>query len=220
MNLPRSSGILLHVTSLPGGRLGREARQFVDWLQAAGQTWWQVLPLGPPDDTGSPYNAASAFAASSALLADPRAAVTAHDVEDFVARHPFWTGDWAAFAGAGALADQVRFEREWTALRTYARGAGVSLFGDVASYVAERSADHFAHPELFIDGFVAGAPPDSFSATGQLWGNPLYDWSALRRDGYQGTMSLEPEYEAAGVPHREATRRSLEALLKIMAESA
>ena len=53
----------------------------------------------------------------AALLADPQAPVTAEDVEDFVARHPFWTGDWAAFAGRGALADQVRFEREWTALR-------------------------------------------------------------------------------------------------------
>ncbi len=63
MNLPRSSGVLLHVTSLPGGRLGREAYRFVDWLAAAGQSWWQVLPLGPPDAEGSPYMASSAFAA-------------------------------------------------------------------------------------------------------------------------------------------------------------
>ena len=108
---------LLHPTSLPGGRLGEEAYRFVDWLAAAGQSWWQVLPLGPPDTDGSPYNAASAFAGSPALLAEPRARVTAADVEDFVARHPFWTGDWAAFAGEDALADQVRFEREWSALR-------------------------------------------------------------------------------------------------------
>jgi len=63
MNLSRSSGILLHVTSLPGGRLGPAAYAFVDWLAAAGQSWWQVLPLGPPDSDRSPYMASSAFAA-------------------------------------------------------------------------------------------------------------------------------------------------------------
>ena len=57
MKLKRASGILLHPTSLPGGRLGEDAYRFVDWLAAAGQSWWQVLPLGPPDDAGSPYNA-------------------------------------------------------------------------------------------------------------------------------------------------------------------
>ena len=55
----RSSGVLLHVTSLPGGRLGEEAYEFVDWLEAAGQSWWQVLPLGPPDPFGSPYTSSS-----------------------------------------------------------------------------------------------------------------------------------------------------------------
>src|SRR5919202_4021685 len=63
VTFPRSSGVLLHPTSLPGGRLGDEAYRFVDWLAAAGQTWWQVLPLGPPDEEGSPYRSASAFAA-------------------------------------------------------------------------------------------------------------------------------------------------------------
>jgi 4-alpha-glucanotransferase len=183
--LKRASGVLLHPTSLPGGRLGEEAFRVVDWLAAAGQSWWQVLPLGPPDDTGSPYNAASAFAASPALLAEPRAPVSAEDVEDFVARHPFWTGDWAAFARHGALADQVRFEREWTALRDYARARKVRIFGDVPIYVAEGSAEHVAHPELFRTGEVAGAPPDSLSKLGQHWGNPLYDWSAHRTTRYR-----------------------------------
>src|SRR5229473_5749107 len=86
----RASGVFLHPTSLPGGRLGEEAYRFVDWLAAAGQSWWQVLPLGPPDDLGSPYASSSAFAASPALLADPRARVDRGDVEEFVARHPFW----------------------------------------------------------------------------------------------------------------------------------
>ena len=62
MHLPRSAGILLHPTSLPGGRLGEEAYRFVDWLEAAGQSWWQMLPLGPPDEFGSPYRTTSAFA--------------------------------------------------------------------------------------------------------------------------------------------------------------
>ena len=77
VNLPRSSGILLHVTSLPGGTLGPAAYSFVDWLAAAGQSWWQVLPLGPPDRSGSPYTSSSAFAGWPGLLADPDAAVSA-----------------------------------------------------------------------------------------------------------------------------------------------
>src|SRR5437868_7786025 len=112
MMFRRSSGVLLHPTSLPGGRLGDEAFRFVDWLEAAGQSWWQVLPLGPPDEFASPYRTASAFAASERLIADPEAAVSAREIEDFVARHPYWTGEWARFAGPGAIADQVRFERE------------------------------------------------------------------------------------------------------------
>ena len=55
---PRSSGILLHLTSLPGGRLGDEAYRFADWLAEAGQSWWQLLPLGPPDRYRSPVQVA------------------------------------------------------------------------------------------------------------------------------------------------------------------
>src|SRR5436305_12448926 len=91
----RSSGVLLHPTSLPGGRLGEEAYRFVDWLAAAGQSWWQVLPLGPPDELGSPYRARSVFAGSTALLAEPRASVSQDEVEAFVARNGFWAGGWA-----------------------------------------------------------------------------------------------------------------------------
>jgi 4-alpha-glucanotransferase len=183
--LPRSSGVLLHVTSLPGGRLGPQAYRFVDWLAAAGQTWWQLLPLGPPDRYGSPYKARSAFAAWPGLLESPRAAVRAAELLDFRERNSSWIVDWERFAGRGAAADQVRFEREWSALRRYAAERGVRLFGDVAIYVAARSADHVAHPELFRDGVVAGAPPDAFSSSGQLWGNPLYRWPALQRRRYR-----------------------------------
>ena len=182
---PRSSGILLHPTSLPSGRLDEEARRFVDWLAAAGQSWWQVLPLGPPDDFGSPYASPSAFAGSPGLLAEPDAPVSPDEIESFVASHPYWAANWAAFAGPGALADQVRFEREWGALRRYAAGRGIRLIGDVPIYVATDGADHRFHPELFQHGAVSGVPPDAYSRSGQLWKTPLYDWAALRRTGFR-----------------------------------
>ena len=172
MELSRSAGILLHPTSLPSGKLDREAYRFVDWLAAAGQSWWQVLPLGPPDEFGSPYRSPSAFAASPQLLARPKERVTAAEVEDFVARHPFWTGGWAHFAGSEALADEVRFEREWSALRAYAAERGVRLIGDVPIYVSDGGADHDCWPELFAAGEVAGAPPDSAQCDRPAVGKP------------------------------------------------
>jgi 4-alpha-glucanotransferase len=184
----RSAGMQLHITSLPGGTLGREAHRFVDWLADAGQTWWQMLPLAPPDRYGSPYKARSAFAGWPGLLGAPRARVSRAEVHDFTDRYGYWIGDWARFERGRAeevIADQVRFEREWTTLRRYAAERGVRLFGDIAIYVAPQSADHRAHPEIFQTGEVAGAPPDAFTELGQLWGNPLYDWTALRRQDYR-----------------------------------
>ncbi|HWC25142.1 MAG TPA: 4-alpha-glucanotransferase [Solirubrobacteraceae bacterium] len=181
----RSAGVQLHPTSLPAGRLGDDAYRFVEWLAAAGQSHWQMLPLGPPDRAGSPYKARSAFAAWRGLLAAPHAPVSDDEIDALRAREAFWIGDWEAFAGGRrAVADQVRFEREWAALRAYARDHGIGLIGDVPIYVAPGSADHVAWPGLFRDGEVAGAPPDAFSETGQLWGNPLYDWPALQRRRY------------------------------------
>jgi 4-alpha-glucanotransferase len=227
---PRSSGVLLHLTSLPGGRLGLEAYDFVDWLEAAGQSWWQVLPLGPPDAFGSPYTSSSAFATWRGLLADPDAEVTTSELKSFRARHGYWSDDWERYAGPGraagvpdlrpgadgfacgasssgraggtpdsgpgadgfaggasssATADQVRFQREWSALRAYAAGRGVRLIGDIPIYVAEESADVAAHPELFAKSLVAGAAPDVSHPEGQLWGQPVYDWREMRRQGYR-----------------------------------
>jgi 4-alpha-glucanotransferase len=181
----RASGVQMHISSLPGGRLGREAFRFVDWLAEAGQSWWQVLPLGPPDRYGSPYKSSSAFAAYKGLLADPTAPVSPAQISEFRERQAFWIADWEAFAGRGAVEDQVRFDREWGALRTYGAERGIRIMGDVAIYVSPGSADHRAHPELFRAGLVAGAPPDAYSRTGQLWGNPLYDWPAVRRRRYR-----------------------------------
>ncbi len=181
----RGSGVLLHITSLPGRRLGPEAYEFVDWLERAGQSWWQVLPLGPPDAFGSPYTSSSAFAAWRGLLADPDAEVTPAELVAFRRRHAYWAADWEAYAGSGATADQVRFEREWTALRRYAAERSVRLIGDIPIYVAPDSADVVAHPELFARGLVAGAAPDVSHPDGQLWGQPVYDWGELRRQGYR-----------------------------------
>src|SRR5581483_11451671 len=86
---------------------------------------------------------------------------------------------------------QFLFSRQWESLRAHAASRDVRILGDLPIYVAEDSADVWAHPELFrLDAnrrpvFVAGVPPDYFSATGQLWGNPVYDWDAHRRTGFR-----------------------------------
>jgi 4-alpha-glucanotransferase len=185
MQIRRSSGVLLHVTSLPGGKLGREAFRFVDWLAEAGQSWWALLPLGPPDWARSPYASASAFASWPGYLEKPRAPVSVAELEAFVDREHYWIADWGSFAGKAAIADQVRFGREWSALRRYAADRDVRLLGDIPIYVAGGGADVAAHPELFQRGVIAGAPPDALNSVGQLWGNPLYDWSAMRAEGYR-----------------------------------
>ena len=86
---------------------------------------------------------------------------------------------------------QFLFFRQWNALREACHAAGVRLLGDIPIFVAHDSADVWAHRDLFLleeDGstvFVAGVPPDYFSATGQRWGNPLYDWKRLAATGYR-----------------------------------
>ena len=86
---------------------------------------------------------------------------------------------------------QYEFFRQWSALKKYANQKGIQIIGDIPIYVALDSADTWAHPELFqfdekgAPIGVAGCPPDAFSATGQLWGNPLYDWSEHEKQGYQ-----------------------------------
>ena len=174
---------MLHPTSLPSGRLDGEAYAFVDWLADAGQSWWQMLPLGPPDDVGSPYASSSAFAAWDGFLADPDARVAAREVDRFRRENAYWIRDWES--AGGSASDQVRFDREWTALRTYALARGVRLIGDIPIYVAQGSVDHLSRPELFLEGVVAGAPPDKLGQLGQHWGNPLFDWDELARQGYR-----------------------------------
>jgi 4-alpha-glucanotransferase len=104
VNSSRSAGVQLHPTSLPGGRLGAAAHAWVDWLADAGQSWWQMLPLGPPDRYGSPYKARSAFAASPALLAEPTAPVSKDEELDFREREAAWIEGWRKAAGRDAVA--------------------------------------------------------------------------------------------------------------------
>ncbi len=85
---------------------------------------------------------------------------------------------------------QWLFYRQWDSLKAYAAEKGVGIIGDMPIYMSLHSADVWAHPELYElkDGEplrVAGAPPDAFSADGQRWGNPLYDWQAMKQDGYR-----------------------------------
>ena len=105
----RAAGVQLHVTSLPGGRLGEPARDFVRWLSAAGQTVWQVLPLTVPDAHGSPYASPSAFAAWPGLLEDPdadAAAVVRSEVApglDLLPAHPALEAVGVSLAAQGGL---------------------------------------------------------------------------------------------------------------------
>jgi 4-alpha-glucanotransferase len=275
---PRASGILLHPTSLPGrygiGDLGSEAYRFVDFLAAARQTYWQILPLGPTGFGDSPYQCFSAFAGNPLMispemliedgliteadLADmpefvehkvdfggvynwknlllPRAYAgfyhtTSVDLrgkfETFCQENEFWLDDYALYKAIkiaqGQIAwyewpaelklrdpDAIRqaheqlydavqaekfyqfiFFRQWFSVKTYANRKGIRIIGDIPIFVAADSADVWCNQPKFKlnpDGtakVVAGVPPDYFSKTGQLWGNPIYDWDAMKADDFR-----------------------------------
>ena len=263
----RRAGVLLHPTSLPGdgdaGTLGNDAYYFVDWMVSAGLTLWQMLPLGPTHDDGSPYQCLSAYAGDPRLISlhklaergwltteqakseskleskrvalqqafarwrTVRTVTDTAEFEQFVYAQRYWLDDYALYVALreqhknkcwadwpAALRDrhenalhqararlsntieEVKFQQfvfftQWHQLRKYANEKGVLLLGDVPIFVAYDSADawsqrqHFrlnAHGKPLV---VAGVPPDYFSATGQRWGNPLYNWDAMQEDGYQ-----------------------------------
>ena len=139
----------------------------------------------------------------------------AADVEEFVARHPFWTGDWAAFAGKDGLADQVRFEREWNALHDYARHAAFGIFGDMPIYVAAGSADHVAHPELFQSGEVAGAPPDALAHRSALGQSAL----RLERASRDGLPLVDRAVPADVRARRHGAHRPLPRFRRLLGDS-
>jgi len=283
MNLPpfppeyRASGLLLHVTSLPSpygiGDVGPAAVAWVDRLHDAGQSWWQVLPLGPTGVGDSPYQPLSSFACNPLLISPDwliedgllRASDCAgcsfsattvdfdavkrfkHDLfetawrnfstgarpdlrlafEHFGREEAQWLDDYALFRALSAQfggachllwpedlvrrtpdaldrarrdlasrVEKVRFAqfllfRQGARLKAHARAQGVRLIGDLPFFVSPDSSDVWADPELFLldaqrrPRVVAGVPPDYFSSRGQLWGNPVYDWDALRARGYR-----------------------------------
>ncbi len=225
---PRQAGILLHPTSLPSGRLDGAVEHWLDCLCRAGAAVWQMLPLGIPDPTGSPYQSCSAFAVDPALFdARDEAPLAALSREDFLARESDWLRDFARFRvlkrrhgerpwqdwpaplrdrdpralrqldrEARAEIDheidqQHRLQRRWLAIRAACAQRGLTLFGDLPLFVALDSAEVWSAREQFLldeqgqPVYVAGVPPDYFSATGQRWGNPHYDWNAMQADGFR-----------------------------------
>ncbi|MDR1765217.1 MAG: 4-alpha-glucanotransferase [Lachnospiraceae bacterium] len=90
---------------------------------------------------------------------------------------------------------QLKFNEQWCKLKAYANDNGIRIIGDIPIYVAFDSADAWSHPEMFqfdqslTPKAVAGCPPDGFSATGQLWGNPLYDWGYHKNTGFAWWIS-------------------------------
>ena len=233
------SGIICHISSLPSadggpGTLGADAMRFVDWLKNCRQSYWQILPVNPTDNFGSPYAGMSAFAGNPALMeggakrisevTKPRRDPAGFD--EFCQKNAFWLDEYAAFQAikskqgehvpwqqwpeqyrtyspellrdrelAPAIRDQKRiqfeFQRQWDELRAYTNRRGIKIIGDMPMYVSADSADVWAHPEMFrLDeagnpSVVAGAPPDQFSADGQVWGNPTYNWDLMRQTDYE-----------------------------------
>ena len=270
--MERASGVLLPIFSLPSkygiGCFSKEAYQFIDRLKAAGQSYWQILPLGPTGYGDSPYQSFSTFAGNPYFIdletLTGEGLLTAQECEygcegiredkidyekiykirfqilekafsrfgendeyrAFVSENQFWLEDYSLYmaikdrnggvswneweeplknkesqAIENAKAElsrqiafykfqQYEFDRQWKRLRSYANENGIEIIGDIPIYVAFDSADTWSAPEMFrfndalepID--VAGCPPDGFSQTGQLWGNPLYDWEYHKKTGY------------------------------------
>lgn len=270
----RKSGVLLPIASLPGkygiGCFSKNAYQLIDQLKEAGQTYWQILPLGPTGYGDSPYQSFSAYAGNPYFIdietlveegllttkecesydfgkdrryidyeklylsrfeilriAYERSNISENrSFREYIAQNADWLNDYAlymavknSFGGKSfiewdedirtrqpeAMAryqkqyakeiefyqfQQYKFSEQWAKLKKYANKQGIKIIGDIPIYISFDSADTWASPKLFqfnkdnLPTAVAGCPPDAFSKTGQLWGNPLYDWSYHKKTGY------------------------------------
>lgn len=273
--MERSAGVLLHISSLPSkwgiGTLGKEAYKFVDFLSSSGQSYWQMLPIGPTSFGDSPYQSLSMYAGNpyfidldmledDGLLCEEdykyidwgsnetkvdfgklyenrlqvlcKAYVNAskkkiENFDRFKKDQKSWLYEYSLFMAIkevfhgmpwtewpddikfrksnainhyqDTLKDEINFWcfiqylffQQWSKLKTYANSKGIKLIGDIPIYVAMDSVDVWSNPQVFwLDKSltpvcVAGCPPDSFSPTGQLWGNPLYDWKHLKQSNYK-----------------------------------
>lgn len=270
--MSRSCGVLLSITSLPSkygiGSFSKEAYEFVDWLKAAGQTYWQILPLGTTSFGDSPYQSFSINAGNPYMISlddlveeglllqgelenadfgsNPvridyekqynvrykllRIAFSRYtpdkDFTEFCDNNADWLHDYALFMSikddsCGApyyewdeelkkynkskLNEyeeknsqnilfhkfiQYKFFSQWHRLKKYANDIGIKIIGDIPIYVSRDSVDVWSNSKLFLldseltPTVVAGCPPDSFSKTGQLWGNPIYDWDYHKNSGF------------------------------------
>lgn len=275
MSIDRSAGILLPISSLPSnygiGTLGKEAYNFVDFLEKSKMKYWQILPIGPTSYGDSPYQSFSSCACNPYFidldilveegllekedLADLKEFNPAYveywyiyetrfdilrkayqrgfqkDKKQFKAyyqENKSWLEDYSLYMAVKnhfgmvswldwpdedirlrkkealvkyreLLNDDIQyyqylqylFYRQYSKLRKYAHSKNVKIIGDLPIYVALDSADVWANPKQFqldeknIPLEVAGVPPDYFSEDGQLWGNPLYEWDLMKKDGYK-----------------------------------
>ncbi len=206
MEFKRSSGVLLPMFSLPSeygiGTMGKAAYDFIDFLAEAGQSWWQMLPVEKTGFGNSPYYCMDAFESNPSFLdldmmieagMLKQADVDAIDWGDDPSRVDYEKveqGRAKLLEGFTKEALQAEFERQWKLMREYAHDKGIGLIGDLPIYVPAESVDVLENPDQFqLDEegkpiAVAGCPPDAFSEDGQLWGNALYDWEAMKKTGY------------------------------------
>ena len=206
MEFKRSSGVLLPMFSLPSrygiGTMGKAAYKFIDFLARSGQSWWQMLPVESTGYGNSPYYCMDAFESNTLFIDLDMLAE-----EGLIKRADIRRIDWGSdpsrvdyekvIAGRKELfkdipAGQLQeiFKKQWDAMRQYAHSKGIGLIGDIPIYVPAESRDVKDNPGEFlldengVPTAVAGVPPDDFSEDGQLWGNALYNWEAMKKNGY------------------------------------
>lgn len=188
--MKRGCGILLHISSLPDGNFSRSAFDFVDFLARSGVKYWQILAAGPTGAGDSPYSPLSVFAGNPKFIDKSRAVKDEAGLKVFKKENKYWLESFVTFMEKNepktdhALL-QFQYFSQWTELRKYANDKGIKIIGDMPIYTAVDSADVFGFKEQFDFEGVAGVPPDYFSETGQLWGNPLYNWKQMTRDKYK-----------------------------------